>query len=515
MVLSLIQPGSSTNIYDLGSSMDIVYNTNTLLSRFDSQELSAATVSVNSNINDSSLNEEDNPALAERYRNGGELSEAEVASVLYENDISPTEAIALSNSPEGLPTLLGKFDLYFSDTLTPTAVKTLCSIVPNIRDSLSNLSDAIKDGVEAVTSIFEGEGDGLSSLKEAVKLAIESIIDGIKAVAYAIIQGIKETVKGLMMVSGAVFLAIKDHVENVIEEVEEFFDELSVEKLKQSFEDLITGASRFFEDVTGNIQDLLSLKICETLSETEKELQKPVERLKKTQDSLEESQRVMTPHTEQAIVESAAAGRDVPEEPDRQRVIVERAEAAIERSPERAAQIIIPENQEIGKVPYENDHIDFSSVRDQVLRGNSGPILNPITGEQIITPGYRGLKADITQKAKKIHVALVNSGYAIPNSKFKVNSGFRSVEYNKYLYELKYGQRAINSLHSSGIALDISTNGWDEELLKGFLLAAVRASIGGIGIYNTFLHIDTGRERYWNRSSSGKSYLVSYLQSIR
>ena len=78
-----------------------------------------------------------------------------------------------------------------------------------------------------------------------------------------------------------------------------------------------------------------------------------------------------------------------------------------------------------------------------------------------------------------------------------VNSGYRSTEYNK-----KIGG-AINSYHVKGQAADIRVEGLNSKVLYLVIINLINAKLmknGGVGLYNDFVHYDTGTKRRWNES---------------
>jgi uncharacterized protein YcbK (DUF882 family) len=74
-------------------------------------------------------------------------------------------------------------------------------------------------------------------------------------------------------------------------------------------------------------------------------------------------------------------------------------------------------------------------------------------------------------------------------------SGYRSPETNKKLRKKSSGV-AAGSLHMQGKALDFRLPGVDTKLLRDTALGIKR---GGVGYYKKldFIHIDTGRARFW------------------
>jgi uncharacterized protein YcbK (DUF882 family) len=78
---------------------------------------------------------------------------------------------------------------------------------------------------------------------------------------------------------------------------------------------------------------------------------------------------------------------------------------------------------------------------------------------------------------------------------FQVISGYRSPKTNAMLRSKSKGV-ARKSLHMQGKALDIRLPGTD---LKHLRKAAIALKSGGVGYYpkSNFIHVDTGRVRYW------------------
>jgi uncharacterized protein YcbK (DUF882 family) len=78
---------------------------------------------------------------------------------------------------------------------------------------------------------------------------------------------------------------------------------------------------------------------------------------------------------------------------------------------------------------------------------------------------------------------------------FQVISGYRSPVTNALLHANSEGV-AVHSLHIEGKAIDICVPGRNLAQLRG---AALAQQAGGVGYYprSGFVHIDTGRVRFW------------------
>jgi uncharacterized protein YcbK (DUF882 family) len=78
---------------------------------------------------------------------------------------------------------------------------------------------------------------------------------------------------------------------------------------------------------------------------------------------------------------------------------------------------------------------------------------------------------------------------------YEVISAYRSPETNELLRGRSKGV-ARNSQHLVGNAVDIRLRGMDTAVLRDI---AIRLELGGVGYYrkSDFVHVDTGRVRYW------------------
>ena len=78
---------------------------------------------------------------------------------------------------------------------------------------------------------------------------------------------------------------------------------------------------------------------------------------------------------------------------------------------------------------------------------------------------------------------------------FEINCGYRSPATNASLRSKSSGV-AEHSLHMEGKAIDIRLTGFSTRKLRGLAMSLQR---GGVGYYasSNFIHVDTGRVRYW------------------
>ncbi|HCC68808.1 MAG TPA: hypothetical protein DEP99_02870 [Nitrospiraceae bacterium] len=108
------------------------------------------------------------------------------------------------------------------------------------------------------------------------------------------------------------------------------------------------------------------------------------------------------------------------------------------------------------------------------------------------------LRCHYTNDVKTIDVKLLDLLCDISDifgryKQVQIISGYRSSAYNEYLRSLGRNV-AKHSLHLLGLAIDFVIPGVSTYKLFN---SARSFAVGGVGHYSKFVHIDTGRIRYW------------------
>lgn len=108
------------------------------------------------------------------------------------------------------------------------------------------------------------------------------------------------------------------------------------------------------------------------------------------------------------------------------------------------------------------------------------------------------LRCHFTNEVKNIDIMLLDLLCNIKNvlgkdRQIQIVSGYRSPAYNRYLIS-RGRDVSRNSLHLQGVAVDFAIPGIGNSKLFS---AAKSFLAGGVGHYPDFIHIDTGRIRYW------------------
>jgi len=134
------------------------------------------------------------------------------------------------------------------------------------------------------------------------------------------------------------------------------------------------------------------------------------------------------------------------------------------------------------------------TVRNVVFRSGEGYVAEGLSALTRLMRDYR--TDEIHPIDPKLFDILFALGRKLESKEaFHVISGYRSPVTNTFLHQTTDGV-AKKSLHMKGKAIDIRLPGCELPHLKK---AAVSLGGGGVGFYpdSDFVHVDTGRVRYW------------------
>jgi hypothetical protein len=112
-------------------------------------------------------------------------------------------------------------------------------------------------------------------------------------------------------------------------------------------------------------------------------------------------------------------------------------------------------------------------------------------------PSEGWTKLDMNVKVFLVRLQQAAQKAGIISGPIYVNSGWRSVQYNAKVGGSKSSQ------HLNGLAVDIVWDGFvaKSDKTNQFVALAKKEGFRGIGLYNTFVHLDIGPERQWDKRS--------------
>jgi uncharacterized Zn-binding protein involved in type VI secretion len=170
---------------------------------------------------------------------------------------------------------------------------------------------------------------------------------------------------------------------------------------------------------------------------------------------------------------------------------------------------------EYGDGGISNGDGEFLSKNTSAVNGVTGPQDSstgnadaPSTFERVSDPALNFLPhtdSRIETRLRNILIRIAKSW----GQNLTITSAYRSPEYNK-----KVGG-AKNSMHQQGKATDIVMTGYSNSDRARFIEIAINEGIGGVGVYNTFIHVDTGGKRAWGSNGSRRSLpKYPYAQTV-
>ena len=132
----------------------------------------------------------------------------------------------------------------------------------------------------------------------------------------------------------------------------------------------------------------------------------------------------------------------------------------------------------------------------------SGNVDAPSTFERVSDPALNFLPHTDSRIQPELRNILIRIARAWGQN-LTITSAYRSPAYNESVGGAK------NSMHQQGKATDIVMSGYSTADRARFIEIAINEGISGIGVYNTFTHVDIGGKRAWG-SNGSRNTLPNY-----
>ncbi len=147
-----------------------------------------------------------------------------------------------------------------------------------------------------------------------------------------------------------------------------------------------------------------------------------------------------------------------------------------------------------GKPPAPVVNLRNTWTDEWMAIAGAGPVAVP--GEQVDLFLRDHYTNDPTRMDPKLIGVLREAAAHFGARRIEIVSGFRAPKYNLMLRK-KGHEVARDSQHTHGTAVDFRIPGVSTEALHAW---AVARKLGGVGLYkrSAFVHMDTGRVRYWS-----------------
>ncbi len=463
--------------------------------KYDVAKLSTALGLTVSNF--SKVNPSDYQYVAERIKQSP-ITPSEYADFLdttgYNLDQVTNIFSGLSVTSFTVPEYFAQLDHYYNKNFAASLSGGFCSLFTGALEKLAGLISA---GASLISQLKNGVAAVIGQLN-AIKNILFNLVDKVKEL---MLQRVQQLVSQITQMKTQVVSAMK-YLGDKAMKVKEFFSDLNMDNLKAKLESMIAKMAGSFEELTPDVIAYLLYRLCQIVETVQSFLESPVDAFKNILTNFAIQEIGLTNLANIGRIGSVNAGgyRMDPFEAARIR------EQMADDVNKHATPGVYPKGF-ITKPPTAEE---FALVSQLTSSGNqyvefASNVINQ--NDPIPEAGWKHVKPEIFiilfRVAKRMGV------------KFLINSGYRSPAYNANLAKTSSGV-AKNSLHMSGLALDVdmTRHGNGDDFRNRFIEFASQEGAGGIGTYNSFIHIDTGQRRTWT-SLNGAALAIHSKDGFR
>lgn len=446
--------------------------------RYAASEVSDSIVLTTANFNDS----EQYPFLGSRIQQG-DITASEYADFLNWSGYSPTQVktifSGLNVTSVPVNNYYNQLEMYYNRNFPASISGGFCSAFAN---ALAQFTAMISAGMALI-----------SQLKNAVASVIAQLMS-IKTILFNIVETLKKTMLQQInniidqaMAAIGLPLAVMGFMANKFMKAKEFFSDLNMENLKSKIEEIIAKMAGGFEEITPEALAYMLYRLCQLTEFISQFLQSPVDSIKSMMSNVAMQQITLGNISNLGRARSITAG-GYRMDPFEVLAARERMAGNINSAnvPGVAAKSYIT-------TPFTNE--EWTMYNSLTTSGNQYVEF----GSQVINQNDPIVSAGVKMIKPEVLLILFRIAKRLGGKKFLINSGYRSPAYNA-----KQDGASKNSMHMSGLALDVDMTrfGNTTEFRNTFIEYASQEGIGGIGTYNSFIHIDIGPRRIWGSANS-------------
>lgn len=424
-------------------------------------------------------------------------------------DIIPKE-----NTTTATKEVLEQMDMFFDDNYASSISNGVCAVFKTaavVFGSIAVIDSAVDKISELKNTTSLDQVLSISAITDALKRTVDTLARRYLGQIKNLVDNAITVVKDLEGTAERMFKTLNKKAH----EVEDFFSKENMTSLKDKVESVVARTVAQFEKITPDTIAFIMFKMCQFTQVLDLLMKGPVDAMKEFTDLTVAKFRTIGANQAAASILAVSGGawRAPTNERKirRERALANinrRAATGVTRSPHITVPLTEEEMKSVRGITSEGTE-DFYFAQSVLNMGTKArEILNssgikdhwnpsengPDAGWKYVAVHHPELYVKLSRIAKRMGVKLL------------IISAYRSPYYNLVYQRRVLGNTgaARNSYHMSGMALDIALkeNGATYSLDHAeFIKAASLEGIGGIGVYNNFIHIDVGPRRTWSSKS--------------
>lgn len=415
----------------------------------------------------------------------GSLVEFKVSSKEYVeqgNHEDLTAILELSNDDIAAKLALEEFNYYLGTLFkTDESVSSFCEMVPSIFDKFDRFAHVFNGFKSMVGYVSEKISNFKNKIAGQSFNQLVSVVQNyVQKIFTEQMERLKRFKLDVLSSAKTIRPRIANHFTKLKDDVESFFTEENMDSIKGTITAQIQYVLDFFKDPDIEEIQYIIYRFCSLLTTLKNLFNMKIEPLKKAVQAFDETNLALQTASNKATAGALRAGaiRFEPQQYDT--VKTEQYNYVKSRSHEKSGNYnpqlieITPMDDE-GVTPWNNG------------KGDSRIGFNGQWVSKLGVEGWHGVKPQVRRMIMQVQAAF--------GKRLIINSGYRPRWYNDTI-----ANSAKNSLHISGIALDVRWEGFNQSTAHGeFKNICKQVGFTGFskrGKYNSFIHIDLGNREF-------------------
>ena len=411
--------------------------------------------------------------LETRIEQSPTITTIEYAEYMVELGTNPIQVVELvETNPTEVESQLNDF---YQGNFTETTIGSFCALMPSVFAAIENFFNLASSAINWFESLEDLTLAGvIDSLYNQIKSEITRIID-------LAVEKVRSIVDNIVADIQRFTRRVQELIAEIKTKLDAFFSEENIERIKNKIQNAIDYVLNVFKNPSLEEIQYLIYRFCSLASQVENAINLLSQPLTDIVNNYNEIFDIVTASSRAATAEAIGAGAGRYGDDERSTLV---SDAGSNYPPQSLENI-------------EQEYIDaavaltwerlLQSNDFRVVEGNNSFGENPPGQER--RDGWE--KLTLETRAKFIKLQNIYSGLYGP-TQFVITSGYRGPELNRAV------RGASRSQHLGGRAIDFQWPGFSTATRQEMInIARRRCGFGGIGVYNSFLHVDTGPERQW------------------